>query len=225
MPVILAAGLVSAWSATAADMGSDFTTNSADANTNSADADTTGFYESVDAGVAILQNMTAEIQGFPAGTFKFNVGPRFDVSAGYDITENVAVELQGGFARNSITQFGSFLVQPGFSSDLWTVPVMVNGIYKDTFEDHWQAYGGVGVGAVFSFLTQGYSGGENSSTSDSEFGYQVMAGIKYLFNDHLEFGLGYNFLGSTDHHWSPTPGVRMSPTYMHSVLLSLTYKF
>ena len=214
MPVILAAGLVSAWSATAADMDSDSGT----------DANKTGFYESADAGVSILQNMTAQIGGFSVGTFKFNVGPRVDVSAGYNLTQNIAVELQGGFARNSINTLGSFITQPGVSSDLWTVPVMVNGIYKHSFTDHWQAYGGAGAGAVFSILTQRFFG-EDFSSTDCEFGYQAMLGIKYLFNDHLECGLGYNFLGSLDHHWSEGNGLKLSPTYMHSFLLSLTYKF
>lgn len=187
-----------------------------------ASVNTTGFYESFNAGVSILQNMTGHIQGFPAGTFEFNVGPRIDVSAGYNVTPNVAVELQGGFAYNRITQYGSFINPPGFSSDLWTVPVMVNGIYKHSFNEHWQVYGGVGAGAVFSSLSSRFSG-EDISSTDCTFGYQAMAGIKYLISNHFECGLGYNFLGSLDHHWPQ--GLRWSPTYMHSVLLSLTYKY
>jgi opacity protein-like surface antigen len=212
--IMLAAGLVSAWSGAAADMGSD---SGAGSNTN-----TSGFYESADGGVAFMQKMTFHGTAFHGSALEFHTGPRFDLSLGYNLTRNVAVEVQGGFAYNNAKFTDSFM--PSIAPDIWTVPVMVNGIYKHSFNGHWQAYGGAGAGAVFSSL--GFSSsGETTDSTDTEFGYHAMAGIKYHFNDRWEAGLGYNFLGSLNHHWSQSQGITTDPTYQHSVLLSLTYNF
>ena len=174
-----------------------------------------------DAGVSILQNMTVAqvpIQNTHDVPIRYNIGPKVDISLGYNITENIAVELQTGVAYNEISKFGSVSQA---NSDLWTVPVMANGIYRYAFNNHWQVYGGLGVGALIGMLNM-----YNFSPIDCEFGYQAMAGIKYRFNDHLECGLGYCFLGSPDHHWSDNGAdITTSPTYMHAVLVSLTYRF
>lgn len=208
IPVVLAVGLVTAWSATADDMGSG-----AGGNAGS-------FYVSGDAGVAIMQNITTE-----GHLIQFNVGPRVDVSAGYNITENIAAELQAGFAHNEFSTVDGLSFPSGSSAELWSVPVMASGIYTYKFNDHWQAYGGAGAGVLVTTLDESVPGASLSAT-DCEFGYQGMAGIKYLFNDQLECGLGYNFTGSLDHHWTlEGRGSSTSPTYMHSILLSLTYKF
>ena len=208
IPIILAVGLVSAWSAAADDMGSG------------AGGDAGSFYARGEAGVAIMQDMT-----FMGTQVQFNVGPRVDVSAGYNITENIAVELQAGFAHNEFSKANGISFPSGFSADLWSVPVMASGIYTYKFNDHWQAYGGAGAGVLITTLGESVPGSSLSAT-DCEFGYQGMAGIKYLFNDNMECGLGYNFTGSLDHHFTAEGnGTTTSPTYLHSILLSFTYKF
>src|SRR5215469_2164515 len=86
--VVLKVGLVSACSATAADFGSN----------TGLGGDAGNFYVSADAGVAIMQPLIAG-----GSVYGYNVGPRVDVSAGYNITKNIAVELQGGFAHNAFS--------------------------------------------------------------------------------------------------------------------------
>jgi opacity protein-like surface antigen len=209
--ILLAAILVSLWSATAT--AEDL--NMFAGMEPSACAKTNGVYLNGNAGIAIMQNMTA-----PGEVIQYHVGPRADLAVGYDITENIAVELQGGFANNSWSS-----VPPNASADVWTVPVMANGIYNYSYNTHLQAYAGLGAGAVLSILDIS-TPKANSVSSDWTFGYQAMFGIKYIFSEHMEWGLGYNFLGSLDHHWNDLgKGIRTSPTYMHSILLSLTYRF
>lgn len=172
----------------------------------------TNLYNSNAGGVAFLQNMTIPHGG---GLMKWNPGPKIDLSVGYKIAENVAVELQYGFAVNGLSKLDGMSSLAG-STHLWTVPVMANGIYGYAFNDHWQAYGGVGVGALISVMDT-----SSQTYTDCEFGYQAILGVKYLFNDSWACGLGYGFLGSLDHHFNSTT----SPTYMHSVVLSLTHRF
>ena len=214
MPVILAAALVTAWSAAAEDL-KIFT----DAD-SLASSRTNGIYVSGDAGISFMQNMTAL-----GNVIQYHVGPRIDVGTGYNFTQNIAAELQTGLAYNSWSAVNGFSISPRDSAAVWAVPVMANGIYKYPFNDHWQVYGGLGAGVLISTLNLSTPVASSSST-DCTFGYQAMVGIKCAFDTHLECGVGYNFLGSLDHHWNDLGrGVTFSPTYMHSILVSLTYRF
>ncbi|HXC34844.1 MAG TPA: outer membrane beta-barrel protein [Candidatus Acidoferrales bacterium] len=214
LPVALAAGFVSAcsWPAAAADM--DY----------NADSYTGGIYFGADAGPAILQNIISQ-----GSVTKFDVGLRVDLNLGYNINQNFAVELQTGLAFNSFSSVDGVPASNfSYNEYVWSVPVMLNGIYKHSFNDHWQVYGGLGAGVLISTLDQWDPLTTSTSSTDSTFGYQAMFGIKYVFGRHAEVGLGYNFLGSLDHHWDSTlagPGITTSPTYLHSILLNFTYKF
>ena len=222
IPVFLAAGLASAfscsWPVAAQDMNSD------------TDGNARGIYLGWDMGASFLQNIVnrGEVAGFvnPGQVVAFNVGSRFDLNLGYNICDHFSVEVQTGFGYNSVSSFdGVSLDDSGIDVEVWTVPVMANGIYKYSFNDHWQAYGGLGAGVVISTLDQS-TFLESTSTTDCTFGYQAMFGIKYIFGPRWEAGLGYNFLGSLDHHWSVDGvGFTTSPTYQHSILLSFTRKF
>jgi opacity protein-like surface antigen len=172
--------------------------------------------------MSIMQNMTSQ-----GSVIQYHVGPRVDVRVGYALSQNIAVELQGGFAYDSWSAVDGHSIGVGNSVDAWTVPVMANGIYKHSFNDRWQVYGGLGAGALISTLDMSEPGGPfNFTSTDCTLGYQAMVGINCLIDKHLEWGLGYNFLGSLDHHWNgQAVGVTTSPTYMHSILVSLTYRF
>lgn len=216
--VVLAVGLVSAWSWSAAATTIDvFKEMHSAAATN-----TTGIYLSGDAGLAIMQNMVSQ-----GSVIQYHVGPRADASVGYNINPNIAVSLQSGFAINSWSAVNNGSIAPENSVNVRTVPVLVNGIYKYALTDHWQAYGGLGAGAVISTLDMSQPGGPfNFTSTDCTFGYQAMLGIKYSIGDNYEWGVGYSFLGSLDHHWSANNrSLSTTPTYMHTVLVSLTYRF
>jgi opacity protein-like surface antigen len=190
IPVALAVALVSALSAAAEDTKDFKITDS------SSGGNTSGPYLSGDAGLAIMQNMTSQSR-----LIQYHVGPRVDVRAGYDLPQNLAVELQAGFADNSWSAANSRSVPAGSFANVWTVPVMANGIYKHSFNNQWQVCGGLGAGVLISTLDVSEPGGPlNFNSTDCTFGYQAVAGINYLMNKHMEWELGYNFLGSLDHH-------------------------
>jgi opacity protein-like surface antigen len=195
-------------------------------------ADTGGsaskWYIGVDEGGVFQQdvggikvNNSVTVPGSP--TFKFDPGMKADLNLGYKLTENWAVELESGFSYNSISQFPLLLGMPMPDSKLWQVPVLVNGVYKYSFNDHWQLYGGAGVGGVVSILDLSYA---YSSDTDLQFGYQVKLDVTYIINSNWECDLGYKFLGTLDHEWTVANfKMESDPTYSHSILLSLTYKF
>lgn len=211
--VVLAAGLVSAWSLAAQDMT---------ANAGNTGSWLDNVYVSGGAGVDLVQPITFS-KSDGGDVVSWNAGPAFDASIGYNITENFSAELQSGVAVNSLSTIDGF--STGVPSiHLWTVPIMLNGIYNYSLNDHWQVYGGVGAGIQIGTLD--ITDNPNYSATDEDFAYQVMVGVKYCFNANLECGLGYDFLGSLDNHWSDQGfDLSTSPTYMHTILLTLTYKF
>jgi opacity protein-like surface antigen len=78
------------------------------------------------------------------------------------------------------------------------VPVMANGILKWHFCPHWIAYGGAGAGYDFNSFDLNSAGGINFNTKSSEndFAWQVMGGVKYKLG-HNEIGVGYTYFTYT----------------------------
>ena len=203
------------------------------------------WYIGADAGLSIMQNLGGLVGngvalGGPNQSFffiggngtqhpvpknpqlEFDPGPRLDLSVGYHVLDNVAVEVEIGYTYYNITKLaGVSLSDEGASVDMWQVPVLVNGIYKYSFTDKWQCYGGLGIGGVASTLEN-----HGFGVSDYQLAYQAMVGVKYLINDQWECDLGYKFLGTSAHDWD-TGGSKFQtdPSYSHSILLSVGYKF
>jgi len=160
-------------------------------------------------------------------TMEFDAGPRMDLSLGYNLRNNLAIEVETGFSYNTLNRFAGLPVSSGSARiALWQVPLLLNGIYKYSFNDHWQAYGGLGIGGVDSTFEVS-SKGASLGISDYQLAYQAMLGVKYLINPNWECGLGYKFLGTSSHDWkfSSSSRLQTSPTYSHGLLLSASYKF
>lgn len=195
---------------------------------------TSKWYVGGDAGLCLQQNVGGVTQedlqthttynNLPDA--KFDPGVRADLSVGYNLTENWAVELESGFSYNELSQIGQ-AKDAGYK--LYQVPILLNGIYKYSFNDKWQAYGGLGLGGVAGIFDLSSNG--SGRDTDFQFGYQAELGVKYHITANWECDLGYKFLGTTDHKWTLVSNagghyrIQMDSTMSHSILLSLTYKF
>jgi opacity protein-like surface antigen len=177
-------------------------------------------YLGFDAGVALVQDLTIKSAGFKT---TFDPGLRFDIRAGYQVTEGFSVELQSGLIYNSMDQAGGIsLSSIGASSDLYQIPLMVNAIYNFKLGEPFSFYLGAGLGGVVGDF-QRSAFGSSSDNWDTTFGYQAMAGFKYAFDSGWELGLGYKFLGTTEHDLGS--GFKSDGTKTHSVLLAFSHKF
>jgi outer membrane protein OmpA-like peptidoglycan-associated protein len=113
---------------------------------------------------------------------------------------------------------------------------MVSGFYDFATGTPFTPYVGVGVGgAHLSFnnvSTGGFLGAVPlANGSDTVFAYQPMAGVHYAIGPHVELGLEYRYIGTTDANFSiPSPSSYVAQSFKekfesHNVLASLTWHF
>ncbi|HXR49061.1 MAG TPA: outer membrane beta-barrel protein [Candidatus Limnocylindrales bacterium] len=185
-------------------------------------------YLSFDAGVALQQDITMSDTIGDSETITFDPGARLDCQLGYNFTKNWAAELEIGLAANQVKN-SVFLGTDFMEVDWVELPIMVNVIYTQPLGRHFSAYVGGGLGGVFSDYSNEFGG---TTESDSTFGFQALAGIKFAINERWDIGVGYIFLGTTDHDVGPGWDSNGNPTEFksdgtmtHSVLLALTCKF
>ena len=107
--------------------------------------------------------------------------------------------------------------------------LMTNVLYDFTFGWPFSPHIGAGIGAVE--LHDSWNApvvGTIANSSDLEFGYQGIAGVRYNINPSLAFDVDYRYLATTDPTFSVArvKGVRYTSGYStHSVLASLSVRF
>jgi len=185
-------------------------------------------YLGFDIGAAFQQDITLSDSIGDSEKVTFGTGARLDCQLGYNFTPNWAAEVEVGLVISPVAQ--SYVLGTDFMSvDYTELPVMVNVLYTRPLGHHFSAYGGGGIGGVFSGYSNDFGG---STPTESAFGFQVMAGIKYVISDRWDFRVAYKFLGTTGHdvgsgydsNGMPTE-FRSDGNLTHSVLLVLTCKF
>lgn len=185
-------------------------------------------YLGFDVGAAFQQDITLSDSIGDSEEVTFDPGARLDFQFGYNFTTNWATELEVGLVINSVAQ--SYALGADFMNvDFTELPVMVNIIYTRPLGRHFSAYLGGGVGGVFSEYYNDFGG---STPTDSAFGFQAMAGLKYAISDRWDFGVAYKFLGTTEHDVGPgfdstgfPTEFKSDGTLTHSVLVTLTCRF
>lgn len=192
---------------------------------------TSPFYLNADVGGSLQQSMSLKNLGARIG---FNAGTRGDVSFGYNIINQLAVEFETGFIWNSINNSGPQIISPvADRADLYQVPLLANLVFKVPLRCGLTPYIGAGAGGDVSTLqlTRGSfddSFDHHRSDTDFTFAYQGMAGLKYALGWNMEVGVGYKFFGTLDHSYFGDQSdlyVHTSPTLSHSILATFTWHF
>ena len=181
------------------------------------------WYLGLDTGAVLQQEITIQ----DGGKLTFDPGFRLDVSGGVHLSQSWKAELELGFLYNSVRSGGESLKSQSWMGFGWTqskgqdfvqVPMMANVTYTLPLQGPIRAYGGAGIGGVYSVLWQDIL----ASKEGLAFGYQVILGLKYALNEDLDLGLSYKFLGTTEHELGAT---KVDGTIAHSILAAVTFKF
>jgi opacity protein-like surface antigen len=171
---------------------------------------------------------------FTSGTTTFNFGARGDVVLGYNINQSLAAEFDTGLLWNSADKIGTnSLSSIGQSFDTYTIPVLVNFIYRIPIKGPWSSYVGIGVGGAATILVYNLNGSDLTDCN-FVFAYQAEAGFTYKLSQSASFGIAYDFLGTTDPSWDLSQTIGASTAsyhlkekgfYTHSITLSFTWDF
>jgi opacity protein-like surface antigen len=168
----------------------------------------------------LQQDLTLKDTG--GAKMTFDPGVRFDVSLGYHLTKALAADFQTGFIYNSVDRIaGTSLSDIGASADFYQIPLLLGLSYTVPIHGPIKGFLGAGLGGVISRFSGNSSGG-NIDHTDFTFGYQGVAGIKYEFNDRMDVGLAYKFLGTTDHDFGS--GTKSDGTMAHCIMVSFQMK-
>jgi outer membrane protein OmpA-like peptidoglycan-associated protein len=194
------------------------------------------WYAGPEGGWTNLEDQTARAAGRAANQRfddGFNVGARAGVELGW-----WRFEEEYRFQQNGITSIAGFPVQGNRNAH----SIMTNAIYDFggwgwPFTPHIGA--GIGViiqrdgastrsSGVPNPFTGGTYFGNLTSGTDTQFGYQAIAGVRYNINPSLAFDLDYRYLATADDStFRITPlGVGYRSGYStHNLVASLTMRF
>jgi opacity protein-like surface antigen len=199
-------------------------------------AQSTGhFYVNADGGLAIQENTGIRSGSInsSSGDLHFDSGFRADMQFGYQFNDVFAVELESGIIRNTINEIGiQQLSTVNANASLEEIPLMVNTICTIPVKGPIKPYIGLGAGAVAGIFNSSNVPGSgpgptpNYGDTDFTFAVQAEAGIKYQICRNLELGLGYKFIGTTDHSWHDNDiNMRTRGTKTHDIEATLTWRF
>ena len=182
---------------------------------SSSAGDQEGFYLGADAGLALIQDLT--LKDTDGAKMSFNPGARLDLSLGYHFTNGISYGFGAGFIYNSVDRIaGISLGDVGASADFYQFPLLVDLKYTHTIYGPIKGFIGGSMGAVIGRFSGSSPGGDVNHT-DYTFAYQGMTGIKYEFNDRMDLGLTYKFLGTTDHSFGS--GIKSGGTMAHCIMV------
>ena len=110
-------------------------------------------YGRFDVGANFMNDLKVDNTGID---LEFDTGVRFDFAGGYKITDAFAVELEVGFAYNSVDSFNFHYGQDyeadisdyGLDFDLYQIPMLVNLSYTIPLNSKIKPFVGVGVGGL-----------------------------------------------------------------------------
>lgn len=195
------------------------------------------FYLLGDAGVAFTQTMnitnhthTATTGSLIGAKLNLNIGARFDIGVGYQLSDSFALELASGLIWNSVSSVegnvlgstGGFVREPlalqGGQGNIYNVPFMLNGKFRVPLnKDKTHPLSltcGAGIGGIWSDVSVNNITSAkatvivpNSALSVNgnsfAFAYQANLGLEWQLANHLYLGFGYAFLGTTALDYGP----------------------
>ena len=190
------------------------------------------YYFGIEGGWTHLNNAAGKVGGFSINQ-RYNDGYNVGARAGYEWGP-WRLEEEFNFGTNKLNHFSIGGFGLGVTGQRNRYAFMTNLLYD--FQVGWivTPHIGAGIGAVIqhdgiSLLPPGsplIGGNTIASSSDTQFGYQGIAGIRYNINPALAFDLDYRYLGTSDPTFRAIGGVKYRSEYSsHNVLASLSVRF
>ncbi len=160
--------------------------------------------------------------GMKFGQLRVELGLDF---SGYDASA-IAISNDGGLgARLHTTSLSGANTSP--SGKVRVFDGMVNALWDFRTGTPFVPYIGIGIGAARDSLDNFQVGDHPlSNSSDVEFAYQPMVGVRYLLTDALALGVEYRYFATVDPTFKDSSGQAFKGKIeSHNVLANLSYFF
>lgn len=195
-----------------------------------------GLYFKADAGGNWTED--ADLKEFfgavtPGSKISFDAGPRFGLTAGYDVLEFLGFEAQLGFMENEIS---SITDASELDARFISIPFMANArVHLPTYF-RVSPYAGAGVGGASSILdadriTINGTSLEGSDV-DTVFAWQAFAGLRFYITQHMGLSFEYRYFESDGAKWradfafgTDTDVVRFGKIRTHAVSVAFDWTF
>ena len=194
-----------------------------------ASAQDTRWYFNAAAGGNWAQDAAIKIENIGSGDLELDLGVRFSAGVGYNLNKNWSVEFDTGFTFNSIDKIKIGSESDSFHDSSFShVPLMVNLVYRYPLGAQWETYIGGGAGGVYSVLTLDESDLDlDDDDADVVFGWQAMAGVRYLIRENMSVGVGYKYMGTAkgEYEINDLGKVEIESVHNHSFGAVFNWKF
>ena len=161
---------------------------------------TPGFYVAGHLGGSGLQGFNSLIRGNRIDS-GFKLGYAATLAGGYRFGENLRMELETSYRRNTLSSFQvNGIDSPGIDGDVISWAGMVN-VYFEIGDGPMRPYAGAGLGFVNTTIKDikadfNIAGVKKLTGHNTVLGYQLMAGLSYEINPKISLTGEYRFLGN-----------------------------
>ena len=138
-------------------------------------------------------------------------------------------EGEAGFRRNAARNLSAMGVDSPIGGHTQAVTVMANAIYDFTLPPGWgmwSPHAGAGIGVARVSTRADFMGTQFFSSRDTNFAYQLIAGVSYPLSGNWSTDLDYRYLSAPTLNFHDMAGNRVSTSYSaHNIVASLSYHF
>jgi OmpA-OmpF porin, OOP family len=193
------------------------------------------FYFGAAAGVIIPQDLHSTFSGAVAGSgdLSFDAGAAFTGLVGYHLTEQLTLEGELGFGRFDISNFSGVFngvaVNAAVDGHIDTFSGFGNVIATPWGRQGFSPYFGVGIGFVnFDQRLDAIGGATlNTSSSETDFAANLVAGFDMPLVDRWTIGARYRFIWANTESTTVSNGVatHQDDFFAHVITANATFKF
>jgi len=147
--------------------------------------DNGGTYLKVGAGVFVLEDSAFEIEDIDFGDLTFETGYNLHGAVGTKFSNGLAVELELAYKDTDTDQYELAGMAVDIEGEISITTLMVNGIYNLDNSTLFTPYAGLGIGIGWI---------ESGGVDNTNFAFQVLAGVETEISSNLSLLTGYRYL-------------------------------
>ncbi len=169
----------------------------------------------------------------PGSRVEFDAGPRFGITAGYDVLEFLGLEAQIGVMENEISSISG---ATDLDARFINIPFMANARLHLPTYCRVSPYVGAGVGGTSSILDSDHITINDvtlsGTDSDTVFAWQAFAGVRFSLSQHMGLNFEYRYFESDPPRWradfafgTETDTMRFGKIRTHAVSVAFDWTF